>query len=69
MNHRQVTRKLRTLGCYFDHQDRGSHEIWVNPVNEEETTVPNWGSKDLKPGTVAAILRDLEIDRRDFDQA
>lgn len=28
-----------------------------------------WGSKDLRPGTIAAILRDLEIDKRDFDQA
>ena len=69
MNYRQVTRKLKTLGCEFDRQGRGSHEIWVNPDNDEETTVPNWGSKDLKPGTVSKILRDLEIDRRDFDQA
>ena len=69
MNHRQLTRKLKKLGCYFDHQGKGSHEIWVNPELDAETSIPNWGSRDLKPGTVAAILRELEIDRRDFDQA
>jgi predicted RNA binding protein YcfA (HicA-like mRNA interferase family) len=36
---------------------------------ELQGTVPNWGSKDLKPGTMRKILRELQIDRRDFDQA
>lgn len=69
MNYRQVTRKLKRLGCEFDHQGKGSHEIWVNPSTKDETTIPNRGAKDLKPGTLAAILRDLKISRRDFDQA
>ncbi len=71
MNYRELTRKLRALGCEFDRQGQGSHEIWVNPANDEETTIPNWGSRDLRPGTIAAIRRDfdLQIDRRDFDQA
>lgn len=69
MNYRQVTRKLRALGCEFDRQGKGSHEIWVNLETGEESTVPFWGSKDLKPGTLARILRELDIDKRDFDQA
>ena len=69
MNYRQVSRKLRRLGCEFDEQGKGSHEIWRNPATTRKTSVPNWGAKDLKPGTLAAILRDLQIDRRDFDQA
>ena len=69
MNHRQLTRKLRRLGCYRHRQGKGSHEIWVNPQSDTEASIPQWGAKDLKPGTLAAILRDLEIDRRDFDQA
>ena len=69
MKHRELARKLRRLGCEFDRQGRGSHEFWVNLANDEETTIPNWGNKDLKPGTIAAILRDLGIDRGDFDQA
>ena len=69
MKYREVARKLRRLDCEFERQGRGSHEIWIKVGTELEGTVPNWGSRDLKPGTLAAILKDLEIDRRDFDQA
>ncbi|MYC37061.1 MAG: type II toxin-antitoxin system HicA family toxin [Chloroflexi bacterium] len=69
MTYRQLTRKLRALGCRFDRQARGSHEIWLNPANQAKTTIPFWGSDDLKPGVIVAILRDLGISRRHFDQA
>lgn len=67
MNHRDITRRLRNLGCSFDRQGRGSHEIWYNPATRSKTTIPNWGSRDLTPGTLSAILRDLGISKRDFD--
>ena len=69
MRYRDLTRKLRKLGCEFERQGRGSHEIGVKLGTELEGTVPDWGSKDLKLGTVRKILHDLQIDRRDFDQA
>ena len=69
MTYRQLTRKLRALGCRFDRQARGSHEIWINPENRGKATIPFWGSDDLKPGVIGSILRDLGIARRDFDQA
>ena len=43
--------------------------MWRNPVTRKTALVPNWGSRDLKPGTIAQIRRDLGIDKRDFDQA
>lgn len=69
MNYREFTRKLRRLGCEFERQGRGSHEIWTKVGTELQGTVPNWGSKDLKPGTMRKILSHLDIDKRDFDQA
>ena len=69
MTYRQLTRKLRALGCRFDRQARGSHEIWVNPDTRARATIPFWGSDDLKPGVISAVLRDLGISRRDFDRA
>ena len=69
MTYRQLTRKLRELGCRYDRQGKGSHEIWINTRNRAWTSIPFWGSEDLKPGTISAILRDLEISRRDFDRA
>ena len=69
MTYRELTRKLRALGCEFDRQSRGSHEIWRNPANGGRTTIPNWGGKDLRVGTIRGILRDLGLNRRAFDQA
>lgn len=69
MTYRQLTRKLRELGCRYDRQARGSHEIWVNTSSLAKTTIPFWGSDDLKPGTISAIIRDLGISRIDFEQA
>jgi hypothetical protein len=33
------------------------------------TVVPDWGGKDLKHGTVRAIVRQLGIDWKIFEQA
>ncbi|MDE2788069.1 MAG: type II toxin-antitoxin system HicA family toxin [Chloroflexota bacterium] len=68
MTYRELTRKLRRLGCYFDRQGRGGHEIWMNADSRTRTTIPNWGSRDLRPGTIGAILHDLGISRDDFER-
>ena len=69
MTYRELTRKLRRLGCVFDRQAGGSHEIWVNVTNNQETTVPRHANRDLATGTVHGIRRDLGISRQDFDLA
>ena len=69
MNYRQLIGKLRRLGCEYDRQGSGSHEIWVNVSTEATTSIPNWRARDLKPGTIARIIRDLGISRQDFDRA
>ena len=69
MNYLKLTRKLRRLDCEFDRQAKGSHEIWICLRTGALTTIPNWGSKDLKPGTVARILKDIGISKEDFENA
>lgn len=69
MKYRDITRKLRRLGCELDRRAKGDHEIWINLSTHARTTIPNWGSRDLKPGTISAVLRDLGINKRDFDRA
>ena len=69
MNYRELTRKLRRLGCEFDRRARGDHEIWINTSTHARTTIPNWGSRDLRSGTISAILRDLGISRDEFERA
>ena len=69
MTYREITRKLRRLGCRFDRQGRGDHEIWINADSGARTTIPNWGGRDLRIGTIGAILRDLGITREEFERA
>jgi len=69
MTYRTLTKKLRKLGCELVRQAPGSHEIWWNPENKLFTTIPHRGSKDIPTGTLAAILRDLGLTRKDLDKA
>ncbi len=66
MTYRDLTRKLRRLGCEFVRQAAGSHEIWWRPTLRRFTTVPRHGSRDIPNGTLRAILRDLAIAPKDF---
>jgi len=69
VNYRELTRKLRRLDCALDRYAKGSHEIWMHLRTGARTTIANWGSKDLSPGTISRILRDLGIRKEDFDKA
>ena len=68
MNYHELTRRLTRLGCTLDRRTRGSHEIWINPAKKTRTTIPNWGSHELKTGTITGILRDLGISKDEFDK-
>ncbi len=68
MTYSQLSRRLRTLGCEFKRQSKGSHEIWHNPRANRSTVVPNHPG-DIPKGTLRAILKQLEIAREEFDSA
>jgi predicted RNA binding protein YcfA (HicA-like mRNA interferase family) len=70
MTYKDLTRKLKILGCHeIPRRGGGSHRKWMNPSCGRATTVPEWGSRDLKEGTIKAILRQLGIDRDAFERA
>ncbi len=66
MNYRQLTRRLRRLGCEFVRQASGSHEVWWNPANRRFTVISRHGGRDIPPGTLRTILRQLDIDPTEF---
>lgn len=66
MRYREIAKRLRKLGCHKMRAGKGSHQIWRNPVTGRVAAIPDWGSKDLAPGTVRAIIRELGISRREF---
>jgi len=64
MNYRELSKRLRAIGCReLVRHGGGSHRKWFNPTTERGTTIPDWGKKDLKTGTISAVCRQLGIDR------
>ncbi len=59
MTGKQVLRKLRKLGGEVIRQ-KGSHVRVVCRCGKNTTTVPVHAGRDLPPGTLRAIERDLE---------
>lgn len=69
MNYRELTKKLRGLGCNeIPRRGGGSHRKWFNPATERGTVIPDWGNKDLKEGTIRGILKQLGIGFEDFER-
>jgi predicted RNA binding protein YcfA (HicA-like mRNA interferase family) len=66
MRYRDLAKRLRKLGCEELREGKGSHTVWLNPANDRTVAVPNSRSRDLAPGTVRAIIRELGISREDF---
>ena len=53
-----LERHLRDHGC--EPLRQGSrHEVWINLATERTTAVPR--HREVKPGTVRAICRDLKV--------
>ncbi len=70
MKYRDVSQKLTILGCEeLKRRKGGSHRKWFNPNNQQGTVVPDWGSRDLKLGTIRAAVRQLGINWKDFQDA
>ena len=66
MRYHEVAKRLHKLGCRELRRGKGSHRIWHNPATGQVSVVPDWGGKDLAPGTVRAVIRELGISRREF---
>ena len=67
MKYREVAKKLRKLGCYELRRSSGtSHRKWYNPQTNQAASVPDWGAKDLKLGTLQAIVKQLGLDWEAF---
>jgi len=70
MTYRQVVRKLRALGSReLPRKGGGSHRKWFNPRSDRLAVVPDWGSRDLKLGTIRAVVRQLGLDWQEFQNA
>lgn len=69
MRYREVAKKLRKLGCEELRRGSGSHRKWHNPSSGGISSIPDWGSKDLKLGTLREAIRELGLDWDEFRNA
>jgi len=70
VTYREAVRKIQALGCQeLPRRGGGSHRKWLNPATQRVTTLPDWGGRDLKQGTLRAAVRQLGIDWSDFENA
>ncbi|NEQ97242.1 MAG: type II toxin-antitoxin system HicA family toxin [Cyanothece sp. SIO2G6] len=68
MKYREVSRKLVALGCQeLPRRGGGSHRKWLNPSTQQATVIPDWGSRDLKLGTLRSAIRQLGLDWQTFN--
>jgi len=67
VTYRDAARKLQALGCReLPRRGGGSHRKWHNPANDRIAPLPDWGNKDLKIGTLRAVVRQLGLNWEAF---
>ncbi|MGH9856283.1 MAG: type II toxin-antitoxin system HicA family toxin [Acidobacteriota bacterium] len=59
-------KKLKKAGFILRRQAAGSHEIWFHPKTQRSVTIPNYGGKDFKKGTLASMIKDTGLSRKAF---
>jgi mRNA interferase HicA len=70
MKYAEAARKLRVLGCEeLPRRKGGSHRKWHNPATGRISPLPDWGVKDIKTGTLHAVVRQLGLEWDIFRKA
>jgi predicted RNA binding protein YcfA (HicA-like mRNA interferase family) len=69
MTYAELTRRLTRLGIEFRRQAKGSHEIWEKPGTGLYTRIAHHAQREIPAGTLARILRDLELTQDDLRNA
>ncbi len=62
---REVIRALERLGFRLVRQSPGSHKQFAH-ADGRQTTVPVHKGRDIGPGLLRKILRDIEVDPEQF---
>ena len=58
MRYHELIRRLCRAGCTIDrHGTR--HDIWYSPITGNKAPVPRHGSKEIPPGTLKSIEKEL----------
>ena len=70
MRYREAARKLAAMGCIEIARGGGrAHRKWANAGRTLITILPDHGGKDLKSGTLRAVVKQLGLKGSDFIKA
>jgi len=68
MNSSELIRKIKKAGFVFDRHAKGSHEIWFHPTYKKRTVIPHHPGKEIPQGILRAIIRQIGLSKKSFDQ-
>lgn len=66
LSYDKVIKKMRKMGFRFYRQGKGSHELWVRDKDKRVVPVPVHKGKDIKKGTLRAIIKEMDITVESF---
>ncbi len=66
LSYREVIRRLKKLGFHFYRQGKGSHELWVRDIDGRVIPVPHHRGKNIRKGTIGAIIQETGLDVTEF---
>ena len=66
LSYRELTRRLRKYGFRFYRHGKGSHELWVRDTDGKVVPVPHHRGKNIRKGTVRAVIREVGVSLTEF---
>ena len=66
LDYQEVARRLRLLGFHSYRQGKGSHELWVRDADGRVIPVPHYRGKNIRKGTLRAIIREVGVSLNEF---
>lgn len=66
LNYKELTARLKKLGFVYYRSDKGSHELWVRNSDGKVVPVPHYRGKNIRKGTVRAIIREIAVTLEEF---
>jgi predicted RNA binding protein YcfA (HicA-like mRNA interferase family) len=66
LRYEDVIKRLKKLGFRFYRPGKGSHELWVRDSDGKVIPVPKHKGKDIKKGTLKAIINEIGISVEEF---
>lgn len=65
LNPKKLIKILEQHGFIFK-RAKGSHQLFYNPINHKTVIVPVHGGKDIKKGTLLAVLKHAGLNKNDL---